>query len=160
MCSTSVPGTHKFMKLQFDSLEPRFVHFANGTCRLLKASLLLHHHKRKRYKRFVSKPSILHLFLMVMVFPLILWLYADRLSTGKLEGPQDEVQWNDTLYVSHNPLRFYFQPTSLRPLQQLYSHILWAWSPQMQLRWRQALRADLNIFLLLMQIYNLLHQEQ
>jgi len=66
--SKSVPGTRKFMKLLFDRLKPKFTHFANGTGRLLKASLL-HQHKCKIYKRFVSKPSILHLFLMVMVFP-------------------------------------------------------------------------------------------
>jgi hypothetical protein len=85
MCSTSVPATHMFMKLQFDSLEPRFALFANGIIKLLKASLLLHQHKRKRYKRFVSKPSTLHLFLMVMAFPLILLPYANQLSTAKLK---------------------------------------------------------------------------
>jgi len=98
--STSVPGTHKFMKLQFDSLEPKFAHFANGKGRRLKASLLLHQHKRKIYKLFVSKPSILHLFLMVMVFPPILWHYADRLSTGKLQwGHRMRPMEGYTLYL-------------------------------------------------------------
>jgi hypothetical protein len=125
MCSTSVLGTHKFMKLQFDSLEPRFAHFADGTGKLLKASLLLHQHKRKRYKRFVSKPSIIHLFLMVMAFPLSCGLmltdfqpvnYREATGCGPMEGYTLHLPQSITL---SSPANFPTTPPAI-----IFTHIM------------------------------------
>ena len=100
------------MKPQFHSLGLKFAHFANGTGRLFKASLLLHQHKQKIYKRFVSKPSILYLFLMVMVFPPILWPYADRLSTSKLQWGHS-MRSNGRIHSISPTIRYAFIPSLL-----------------------------------------------
>jgi len=57
-------------------------------------------------------PIILHLFLMVMAFPLILWPYADRLSTGKLQRGH-RMRSNGRIHSTSPTIHYAFIPSQL-----------------------------------------------